>query len=85
MDVLTQAEAWAVYDSLFESEIASAGFLLEPDGFDHLFRSRTSRSEISTKQWADGYLEAFSMAANIPLVTFDRALAGKVAGSVLLG
>jgi predicted nucleic acid-binding protein len=33
----------------------------------------------------DAYLAAFAEAANLTLVTFDRALAGKVEGAVLLG
>jgi hypothetical protein len=59
--------------------------LEEPRGLDPLFRQHTTRNEASTKQWADGYLTAFSIAAGIPLVTFDRALAGKAKGAVLLG
>ena len=56
----------------------------EPQGIDAVFRQQTRRNEVSTKQWADGYLAAFSMAAGIPLVTFDRALAAKLKGAVLL-
>jgi hypothetical protein len=83
MDVLTQASAWAVYDSLFEA--GPVEFFGEPEGIDSLFRRQSTRNEVSTKQWADAYLEAFSITANVTLVTFDRALAGRVAGSVLLG
>jgi toxin-antitoxin system PIN domain toxin len=81
-DVLTQAEAWEAYDAL----LASPGnqMMEEPRGIDSLFRQHTHRNEASTKQWADGYLAAFSMAAGIQLVTFDRALAGKVKGAVRL-
>ena len=83
MDVLTQASAWAVYDSLLAA--GPVEFFDEPEGIDSLFRLQTTRNEVSTKQWADAYLEAFSITANITLVTFDRASAGRVAGSVLLG
>jgi toxin-antitoxin system PIN domain toxin len=81
-DVLTQAEAWEAYDAL----LANPGnqMMEEPRGIDPLFRQHTNSNEVSTKQWADGYLAAFSMAAGIQLVTFDRALAGKVKGAVLL-
>jgi hypothetical protein len=82
-DVLTQAKAWAVYDAFLQT--SRARFIEEPRGLDPLFRQQTSREEVSTKQWADGYLTAFSLAAGIPLVTFDRALAGKAKGTVLLG
>jgi toxin-antitoxin system PIN domain toxin len=81
-DVLTQAKAWKVFDSFLHA--ARARMIEEPRGIDPLFRQQTSRNEVSTKQWADGYLSAFAIAAGIPLVTFDRALAGKVQGAVLL-
>jgi toxin-antitoxin system PIN domain toxin len=82
-DVLTQAEAWEAFDAL----LANPGnqMITEPRAIDSLFRQHTDRSEVSTKQWADGYLVAFAEAAGLTLVTFDRALAGKVKGTVLLG
>jgi len=82
-DVLTQSEAWEAYDALLANP--SNQWMEEPRGIDFIFRQHTDRNEISTKQWADGYLSAFSVAAEIRLVTFDRALAGKVKGAVLLG
>jgi uncharacterized protein len=81
-DVLTQTNAWAIYDAFLATD--RARFMQEPDRIDPLFRQHTDRDEVSTKQWADGYLSAFALAAGIPLVTFDRALAGKVKGAVLL-
>jgi toxin-antitoxin system PIN domain toxin len=81
-DVLTQAKAWAVYDAFLKT--TRARFIEEPQGIDSLFRQQTSRNEVSTKQWADGYLAAFAIAAGIGLVTLDRALAGRVKGAVLL-
>jgi toxin-antitoxin system PIN domain toxin len=82
-DVLTQAEAWEAFDALLVNP--GNQMMDEPRGIDVLFRQHTQRNEISTKQWADGYLAAFAIAAGIRLVTFDRALAGKVKGAVLLG
>lgn len=81
-DVLTQSQAWKQFDAL----LASPGnrMMDEPHGIDPVFRQNTDRNEASTKQWADGYLAAFATAAGIQLVTFDRALAGKVKGAVLL-
>ena len=49
------------------------------------FAKRTSSKETATKQWADGYLAAFAEAAHLTLVTFDKALAGRVEGAVVLG
>jgi len=81
-DALTQTNAWAIYDGFLAT--GSARFMEEPGGIDPLFRQHTYRDEVSTKQWADGYLSAFALAAGLPLVTFDRALAGKVKRAVLL-
>jgi hypothetical protein len=57
----------------------------EPAGIDTAFRQQTGSQRAATKQWADGYLAAFAETAGIQLVTFDRALAAKVKGAVLLG
>lgn len=82
-DVLTQLQAWKAFDAL----LADPGNQMvdEPAGIDRLFRKETSSNAASTRQWADGYIAAFAMAAGMRLVTLDKALAGKVKGSVLLG
>jgi len=81
-DVLTQSQAWKAFDAL----LAHPGnrMIEEPHGIDPVFRRFTDRRQSSTKQWADGYLAAFALAAGIQLVTFDKALAGTVKGAVLL-
>ncbi len=81
-DVLTQLQAWEAFDAL----VANPGNRMteEPIGLDSQFRHQTSSREFATKQWSDGYLAAFSEVAGIQLVTFDRALAAKVSGAVLL-
>jgi toxin-antitoxin system PIN domain toxin len=81
-DVLTQSQAWKAFDALLKNP--ENRMIEEPPRIDPLFRHHTNRDEVSTKQWADGYLSAFAIAAGIRLVTFDRALAGKVKGAVLL-
>ena len=80
---LTQAEAWETYDRWLDS--AGVNFAEEPGGLEAVFRSFTGREQASPKEWADAYLAAFSSAAEVSLVTFDRALAGKAEGAVLLG
>jgi toxin-antitoxin system PIN domain toxin len=82
-DALTQSKAWAVYDAFLRTN--RARLIEEPRGIESIFRQYTNRNEVSTKQWADGYLSAFALASSMPIVTFDRALAGKVKGAVLLG
>ena len=82
-DVLSQLQAWEAFDAL----VADPGnrMIEEPALFEDVFRRRTSSPESATKQWADGYLEAFAEAAHLTLVTFDRALAAKAKGAVVLG
>lgn len=82
VDVATQAEAWRIYDAFYKNERT---FLAEePKALEGLFRARSNKQESSTKEWADAYLIAFAEAAKLSLVTFDKALAGKLRGSVLL-
>jgi len=80
---LTQGQAWEAYGHLIQS--AGAGFIDEPAGVESIFRSLSSSKRASPKEWADAYLSAFAEAANLTLVTFDRALAGKTPDSILLG
>jgi len=81
-DVLTQQQAWEAFDSLVADP--RNRMIGEPSGIDPAFRQQTGSQQASTKQWADGYLAAFAETAGIQLVTFDRALAAKVKGAVLL-
>ena len=82
-DVLTQLEAWETFDLLVTDP--RNRMIGEPAGIDPVFRQQTGSQQAATKQWAGGYLAAFAETAGIQLVTFDRALAGKVKGAVLLG
>jgi len=79
---LTQAEAWQAYDEWIEG--AGATLAGEPAGLEELFRGMSSAKQAAPKEWADAYLAAFAECGNCTLVTFDRALAGKVEGSILL-
>jgi toxin-antitoxin system PIN domain toxin len=82
-DVLTQREAWEAFDLLVADP--RNRMIGEPAGIDPAFRQQTGSKMAATKQWADGYLAAFAETAGIQLVTFDRALAAKAKGAVLLG
>jgi len=79
---LTQEQAWEAYDRLLAT--TGAKFAEEPAGMESRFRSRSGAEQASPKEWADAYLATFAEAAQLTLVTFDRALAGKAKGSVLL-
>ncbi len=82
-EVLTQAAAWTIYDSFLE--VSGARLVDEPVGIETIFRRMSDRDEVSTKLWADTYLAAFAETAGLTLVTFDRALAGKLKSAILLG
>jgi toxin-antitoxin system PIN domain toxin len=79
---LTQAQAWQAYDRWLEA--GGTEFVTEPPELEPAFRSRSGAAQASPKDWADAYLAAFAKAAQLTLVTFDQALAGKAKGAVLL-
>ena len=55
----------------------------EPSGLEARFRTLTRLRNPAAKDWADSYLAAFAAAAQLTLVTFDRALRRKVKARVL--
>lgn len=81
-DALSQEQCWRIFDEWINS--GEAIFAGEPDGLDANLRIRTTEKRATPKVWADAYLAAFSETANLTLVTFDKALAGKTKGAVLL-
>ncbi len=83
-DVRNQRQAWEAYDLLVQDERVS--FLPEPDAerLDSVFRRLTSAERSATKQWPDAYLAAFARAADLTLVTFDRALQRMAGNNALL-
>ena len=82
-DVRTQRECWALYDRWIHA--GKAVLAAEPSGLDAGLRLRSSSEFPAPKTWMDAYLAAFAEAGNLTLVTFDRALAGRVKGALLLG
>jgi len=78
----TQREAWSVVDRLLADP--KILFLEEPGRLDETLRRISNRDEVSPQRWTDDYLAAFAEASNLKLVTFDRALAGRVPSSILL-
>ena len=81
-DVLTQAGAWQIYDLFLENP--NAQLVEEPPGVERRFREHTDRDDVSPKVWADAYLASFAEASGFTLVTFDKALAKRVRGALLL-
>ena len=81
-DVLSQSEAWVVYDTWLKDDRAQ--LMDEPPGIETWFRTRTRSRHASPKVWGDAYLAAFAEASQVTLVTFDRAFRGKVKPLILL-
>lgn len=77
-----QHEAWKTYDAWLQDERIE--FLEEPGGLEAQFRALTRSPQASPKEWADAYLLAFASAADLRLVTFDRALRQKGSNVLLL-
>jgi toxin-antitoxin system PIN domain toxin len=82
LDAMNQLQCWEVFDRWIGS--GQAYLAQEPPGLETGLRARTAAESASPKTWADAYLSAFAEAAHLTLVTFDRALAGKLKGAVLL-
>jgi uncharacterized protein len=82
LGTLTQAKAWQSYDRWLES--GGAEFAAEAADLEVRFRAIANSTQASPKEWADAYLAAFCSTIGGQLITFDRALSGKVKGAVLL-
>jgi hypothetical protein len=79
---LSMSKAWAAYDRLYED--SRVAFVPEHPGVEFTFRKRAATNLSSPKLWADAYLLSFADVAGGQLVTFDRALAKRAAGGILL-
>lgn len=69
--VLSNAEAWALYDRLRGGEQIT--WTPEPEGLEAIWKRLSVRGQSSPKLWADAYLSAFAIAAEAEIVTLDRA------------
>ena len=81
-ETFTLRQCWKLYHEWIDS--GSAELWIEPAGIEDIFARNTVSNESSPKCWNDAYLAAFAETAAITLVTFDKALAGKASGSILL-
>lgn len=82
-EVLTQGGCWRVYDRWVAT--GQVDWADEPHGLETRLRSLTNQTNSSPKAWMDAYLAALAAAAKLTLVTFDKALASKEKGALLLG
>jgi predicted nucleic acid-binding protein len=81
-DVLSQSEAWKAYDQWLADDRVS--FLAEPSNLEVMFRNLSRQSHPTPKDWADAYLAAFALGAELELVSFDQGFRGKVKNLQLL-
>lgn len=81
-DVRTQRQCWEIYDRWIDP--GKAILAAEPWSLEASLRLRTNGESASPKTWANAYLAAFAESAHLTLVTFDRALASKAKGAILL-
>lgn len=81
-DTMTQVEAWSAYDRWLDDDRVL--FIGEPPNVEAGFRAMSKRLHPDPKVWADAYLSAFANTEGMHLVTFDRALVGRMEHSILL-
>ena len=82
-EVLSQEQAWRVYDRWSEDERIL--FVEEPSTIEPPFRSLSQSKRPAPKDWADSYLIAFAAVAGLKLTTFDKALREKSREALYLG
>jgi toxin-antitoxin system PIN domain toxin len=72
-EVLTQRQAWVMYDGLCGDE--RVAFLEEPPDIGPVWRQFTQSTYPSTKSWTDAYLAAFASSHALRLVSLDKGFA----------
>jgi toxin-antitoxin system PIN domain toxin len=81
-EVLSQVEAWRVYDRWIEDDRIL--LVEEPSALEPSFRALSQHKRPAPKDWADSYLSAFAATAGLRLVTFDQSLRNKSSHTELL-
>jgi len=81
-DVLSQAEAWGVYDQWQGDD--RIYLLEEPHNIETAVRSLSRSRRPAPKDWADSYLAAFAAVAGLRLVTFDGGFRNKLENITIL-
>jgi predicted nucleic acid-binding protein len=81
-EVLSQKQAWSVYDRWIEDERVL--YVEESPSLESHFRALTRNERPAPKDWGDSFLCAFAETADLRLVTFDQALHRKGANVLLL-
>jgi len=82
-EALTLRACWQIFGRW--AGTGQVRWAIEPPELEEALRARTTANSIAPKVWTDAYLAAFAETANLTLVTFDKALAEKAKGALLLG
>ncbi|MEM8944183.1 MAG: TA system VapC family ribonuclease toxin [Planctomycetota bacterium] len=69
-DAVTLGQAWELYDAFQTDE--RIAYLDEPADLETKWRQLTENGSTKPNVWSDAYLAAFSIAAGLKVVTFDR-------------
>jgi len=77
-EVRSAAEVWAAWDALLSDD--RFVFLDEPVGLEREWRRLTGELATTRAVETDSYLAAFALAADLPVLTFDRAFGTGLAG-----
>jgi len=81
-EVLSQSEAWLVYDQWMEDDRVL--YLEESPALEASFRALARNERPAPKDWGDSFLYAFAETAGLRVVTFDQALRQKGTNVLLL-
>jgi toxin-antitoxin system PIN domain toxin len=81
-EVLSQNEAWLVYDRWIEDDRVL--YVEESPALEARFRALTRSERPAAKDWGDSFLYAFAETTDLRLVTFDQALRQKGTNVLLL-
>ena len=81
-EVLSQNEAWLVYDRWIEDDRVL--YIEESPALEARFRALTRNQRPASKDWGDSFLYAFAESADLRLITFDQHLQHKGPNVVLL-
>ncbi len=81
-DVLSSREAWRTYQTILADERIQ--FSPEPFTLEQEWRKVTTQDRPAPKIWTDAYLVAFARAADMQLVTLDRAVRSLASEALLL-
>lgn len=81
-EALTLRGCWKIFDRWVGT--GQVRWATEPTELEQALRAKTAAHSISPKIWTDAYLAAFAETSGLTLVTFDKALAAKTKGALLL-